>query len=146
MKAATVTFSMFLAGCAAGPIRLAQPEEAKAVEVEIRHAEAKRDDDMNHGYMTYYDVGPGACGYNDSGKGNTDNIVAVSSALMSGQGAGKACDRKIAIKANGKEVTAVVRDKCPSCHADAIDVSEKVFRDLIGDLGVGKTEVSWAFI
>ncbi|KAK4187177.1 hypothetical protein QBC35DRAFT_552565 [Podospora australis] len=151
MRTATVTFAMFLAGCMANLIKLAQPEKFQVVDIEIGHAGseeavAKSDAEVNHRHMTYYGVSLGACGHDDSGKGTTDNIVAVLSALMSGQGVGEACGRTISIKANGKETTAVVRGKCPSCPAEGIDISEKVFMDLIGDLGVGRTEVSWAFV
>ncbi|KAK0662981.1 RlpA-like double-psi beta-barrel-protein domain-containing protein-containing protein [Cercophora samala] len=159
MKTSAVSFAMFVAGALASPINMnmaraeQQVEVPAAVKIQLRHTEfaAKRDGDDNsynrHGHMTYYEVGPGACGHDDSGKGDTHNIVAVSSALMSGQGAGDACGRKIAIKGHdGKEVTAVVRDKCPSCLPGGIDVSPKVFKELAGNLDVGKTEVSWTFI
>ncbi|KAK0719095.1 RlpA-like double-psi beta-barrel-protein domain-containing protein-containing protein [Apiosordaria backusii] len=161
MKTSAVSFAMFVAGALASPINMnmaraeqqQQVEVPAAVKIQLRHTEfaARRDGrDTNfdrHGHMTYYEVGLGACGHDDSGKGDIDNIVAVSSALMNGHGAGDACDRKIAIKGHGgKEVTAVVRDKCPSCPPGGIDVSPKVFRELAGNLDVGKTEVSWTFI
>ncbi|KAK4178002.1 RlpA-like double-psi beta-barrel-protein domain-containing protein-containing protein [Triangularia setosa] len=159
MKTSAVSFAMFIAGTPASPISMniahAEQQQVKvpaALKIQLRHTElaARRGDDNNynrHGHMTYYEVGPGACGHNDSGKGDTHNIVAVSSALMSGQGAGDACGRKITIKAHdGKKVTAIVRDKCPSCPPGGIDVSAKVFKELAGNLDVGKTEVSWTFI
>ncbi|ATY65607.1 speract/scavenger receptor domain-containing protein [Cordyceps militaris CM01] len=100
----------------------------------------------NSGDITYYAVGLGACGEDDSGKDKTENIVALSSKLMGAQSNGNPmCDKTITIFGNGKSVQAKVRDKCPSCEPGSIDVSEKAFLDLFGDLGVGRTKVTWSF-
>jgi expansin (peptidoglycan-binding protein) len=102
--------------------------------------------DRNHGAMTYYEVGVGACGHDDSGKGDSENIVAMSSALM-GSGSGEYCGRKVRIQGkDGTAVMATVRDKCPSCEPDELDVSNKVFKEVVGNLGVGRSKVSWSFV
>ncbi|KAK4167630.1 RlpA-like double-psi beta-barrel-protein domain-containing protein-containing protein [Cladorrhinum sp. PSN259] len=127
------------------------PNEVTITSARSSNCQQQHDTNTKHntyrGHMTYYDVGPGACGHDDSGKGGSHNIVALSAALMPSSGGGKMCGRKISIKGgNGKEVTATVRDKCPSCPKSGIDVSEKVFREIAGDLGLGRTEVEWSFV
>lgn len=156
MKTVAIPFVMFLASCVAVPVKMdGQPAAAaaKVEEVVINLARKRQDDNSNNnnnnyrGRMTYYDVGLGACGDDDSGLGDTHNIVAVSSSLMPGSGGGDMCGKKISIKgSNGKEVTATIRDKCPSCPEGGIDVSQKVFKEITGDLGVGKTEVTWTIL
>ncbi|KAK0704629.1 RlpA-like double-psi beta-barrel-protein domain-containing protein-containing protein [Lasiosphaeris hirsuta] len=141
-----IPLAALLACTLATPINLAPstPDTIGASDVDKRGNKPH-----HHGDMTYYEVGMGACGHDDSGKGNTDYIVAVSAGLM-GDGGGdrrSMCGRQVVIKgSNGKQVTATVRDKCPSCEDGALDVSEKVFKDVVGDLGVGKTEVSWSIV
>lgn len=98
------------------------------------------------GDITYYAVGLGACGEDDSGKDNSDNIVALSSALMGAQSNGNPkCGQTITIYGNGKSVQATVRDKCPGCDLNSIDVSEKVYKELWGGLGSGRQRISWSF-
>ncbi|TQV94976.1 hypothetical protein V2A60_009946 [Cordyceps javanica] len=98
------------------------------------------------GEITYYAVGLGACGQDDSGKDNTDNIVALSSQLMGAQSNGNPkCGQTITIHANGKSVQATVRDKCPSCAMGSIDVSEKVYKELFGSLESGRQPMTWSF-
>ncbi|KAK0637381.1 RlpA-like double-psi beta-barrel-protein domain-containing protein-containing protein [Bombardia bombarda] len=93
------------------------------------------------GDMTYYTVGMGACGHDDSGKGDSEYIVAVSESLDT-----DSCGQTVTIQgSNGNSVQGVVRDKCPSCAEGALDVSEKTFKDLIGDLDVGVAQVTWSF-
>ncbi|KAK4465662.1 RlpA-like double-psi beta-barrel-protein domain-containing protein-containing protein [Cladorrhinum samala] len=155
MKTVAITFVMFLASCVAVPLKMdgqpAAAAAAKAEDVMINLAHKRQDDNNNNNYyrgrMTYYNVGLGACGDDDSGLGNTHNIVAISSSLMPAVGGGDMCGKKISIKgSNGKQVTATIRDKCPSCPEGGIDVSEKVFKEIVGDLGVGKTEVTWTIL
>ncbi|KAM3505033.1 hypothetical protein MY11210_008133 [Beauveria gryllotalpidicola] len=100
------------------------------------------------GDITYYAVGPGACGEDDTGKDNTDNIVALSSILMGPlSNTNPMCNKKIKIFANGKSIEATVRDKCPSCTEGSIDVSEKVFKFLSdGSLEAGRRPCSWSWV
>ena len=97
------------------------------------------------GEVTHYTVGLGACGFDDSGKDRTDYIVALSHNLMtSGTWPDAQCGKKVTLSYGGKSVVAEIRDKCPSCPPGAIDVSEKTFLDLFGDLGIGRARgVSW---
>ncbi|KAM3519910.1 hypothetical protein NHJ13051_007181 [Beauveria bassiana] len=87
-----------------------------------------------------------ACGPDDTGKDNTDNIVALSSKLMGPlSNNNPMCNKKINIFANGKSIDATVRDKCPSCAEGSIDVSEKVYKFLFGSLDSGREKMSWSF-
>ncbi|KAK0720603.1 RlpA-like double-psi beta-barrel-protein domain-containing protein-containing protein, partial [Lasiosphaeris hirsuta] len=98
------------------------------------------------GEITYYALGLGACGFDDSGKDYTQNIVALSHELMGTQSNGNPyCDRTITVSYKGKTTTAVVRDKCMGCAIDNIDGSEKLFTDLGEPLGTGRYTVDWWF-
>lgn len=98
------------------------------------------------GQITYYTVGMGACGWNDTGKDHSENIVAISKDKMGTQSNGNPmCGKKITIHANGKTTKATVRDKCMGCAPNNIDVSEKVFKELYGSLDGGRMPVSWSF-
>ena len=98
------------------------------------------------GEITYYAVGLGACGKDDSGKDNSANIVALSKDMMGTQSnSNPMCGKTITIYANGKSTTATVRDKCMGCPKNSIDVSEKVYKELYGSLGSGRMPVSWSF-
>jgi hypothetical protein len=108
------------------------------------------------GMMTYYAVGPGSCGYDDSGADNTKNIVAISTTYFHEiGGAGTSlgvdqpnnsmCDKTITVYAGDQSVDCVIRDSCPSCGKYDIDVSEKAFLALFGSLDAGKVKVSWTY-
>ncbi|KAH6986101.1 RlpA-like double-psi beta-barrel-protein domain-containing protein-containing protein [Ilyonectria sp. MPI-CAGE-AT-0026] len=98
------------------------------------------------GEITYYTVGLGACGFDDTGKDLTENIVALSHLVMGTQSNGNPmCGQTITVKANGKTATATVRDKCMGCDYDNIDVTEKLFAELWGGLGKGRGPVEWSF-
>ncbi|KAH8743410.1 RlpA-like double-psi beta-barrel-protein domain-containing protein-containing protein, partial [Diaporthe sp. PMI_573] len=97
------------------------------------------------GDLTYYMLGLGACGEDDTGRDMTANIVAMSAEVMGLQSNDNPmCGRKIKIYnlANGKASTGVIRDKCPGCEKGSIDVSQKLFEEL-GDLVEGRIAVSW---
>ncbi|KAL2023125.1 hypothetical protein VTK56DRAFT_3731 [Thermocarpiscus australiensis] len=98
------------------------------------------------GDLTFFALGLGSCGFDDSGKDLTDNIVAVSSALMGGVSNGNPmCGKTITVTANGKSVQATVHDKCPSCARGDIDASEKMFVELFGSKDVGRGKIKWWF-
>lgn len=97
------------------------------------------------GDLTYYQVGLGACGEDDSGKDMSENIVAMSAATMGSQSNGNPmCGKTIKIynNANGKSSTGIIRDKCPGCVDGSIDVSQKLFEEL-ADLADGRIDISW---
>jgi hypothetical protein len=99
-----------------------------------------------HGDLTYYAVGLGACGFDDSGKDHTENIVAVSHLLMGTQSNGNPfCGKTITVSYGGKKVQATVRDKCMGCEKEAIDCTEKMFLELFGSLDKGRGSVEWWF-
>ncbi|GJC79465.1 allergen Asp f7 [Colletotrichum liriopes] len=103
--------------------------------------------EVHSGDLTYYAVGLGACGEDDSGKDQTENIVAISHLVMGAQSNGNPyCGKKVKITVNGKTTTATVRDKCMGCKAEDIDVSEKCFLEMFDSLGVGRQTVEWSFI
>ncbi|POR34660.1 Allergen Asp f 7 [Tolypocladium paradoxum] len=98
------------------------------------------------GEITYYDVGMGACGYDDSDKGLTENIVAIAVGRMGDKSNGnELCNQTITIHANGKSTTAKVRDKCMGCKPQDIDVSRKVYLDLWGGYDTGRMPCTWEF-
>jgi hypothetical protein len=78
--------------------------------------------DVKTGDLTYYTVGMGACGEDDTGKDETENIVALSHLLMGTVSNGNPmCGKTITISSGGKTVVATVKDKCMGCAIDAID-------------------------
>ncbi|KAG6294076.1 hypothetical protein E4U09_002729 [Claviceps aff. purpurea] len=98
------------------------------------------------GDITYYAVGMGACGHDDSGKDNSENIVALSHLMMGTQSNGNPmCGKTITIYGNGRSTTATILDKCMGCNHDDIDVSEKVYKELYGSLDSGRMPISWSF-
>jgi expansin (peptidoglycan-binding protein) len=104
--------------------------------------------DFQTGDLTYYAVGLGACGEDDTGRDMSANIVAMSSEVMGFRSNDNPmCGKPIQIynSANGKVSTGVVRDKCPSCKRGSIDVSQKLFEEL-GDLAQGRIPISWAWV
>ncbi|MGM3346954.1 RlpA-like double-psi beta-barrel domain-containing protein, partial [Bacillus cereus group sp. BC23] len=53
------------------------------------------------------------------------------------------CGKGVIIKVGGREVKAVVQDKCQACGINDIDVSQKVFREVFGSLALGRGKVEW---
>ncbi|KAG6015873.1 hypothetical protein E4U43_004651 [Claviceps pusilla] len=101
---------------------------------------------IHKGDLTYYAIGLGACGEDDSGKDNTANIVALSHLLMGSQSNGNPmCGKTVTIHGNGKSTSAVVRDKCMGCKMEDLDVSEKVYKELYGSLDSGRMPITWSF-
>ncbi|KAK7756034.1 hypothetical protein SLS62_001977 [Diatrype stigma] len=105
------------------------------------------------GDITYYTVGMGACGYDDTGADDSENIVAmpvgmwtaVSTATNLGvdMPAHPWCDKSITITANGKSIQAKIRDQCPGCSGGSIDVTAHAFEALFGSLDGGRESVEW---
>lgn len=100
----------------------------------------------HHGEITYFNIGPGACGLDFQGQDETVNILALSHLLMGTLSNNNPyCGKTVMIRANGRETTATVQDKCMGCAIDNIDVSRKVFRELFDSLDRGRAEVEWWF-
>lgn len=94
--------------------------------------------------MTYYTPGTGACGDINS---ESDHVVALSPGQYGSCGNPNDCpncDRTVKIHYGGKTATATVKDKCPGCSGDSIDVSPAVFKEL-ASLDKGRVQVTWEF-
>ncbi|KAH8093159.1 RlpA-like double-psi beta-barrel-protein domain-containing protein-containing protein [Cristinia sonorae] len=94
------------------------------------------------GRGTWFNVGLGNCGQWNS---NSDPIVAISKSLYD-QNGGSNCGQWLTITntANGKTANGYVRDSCPSCGYNDIDLSPSLFQKL-GSLDTGVLKVSWHF-
>ncbi|KAJ2970584.1 hypothetical protein NQ176_g8122 [Zarea fungicola] len=95
------------------------------------------------GQASYYtpNGGQGACG----GKGlqNNDLIVALPSKAYAG---GKNCNKKINVTFNGKTVQGTVKDLCPGCPQNQIDLSEGYFKRFGStDIGILKP-LTWTVV
>jgi hypothetical protein len=98
------------------------PSPVIAAPAAVATSSSKAGADTKTGDLTYYTVGLGACGEDDSGKDNTENIVALSHLLMGTQSNGNPfCGKTITISYGGKQVVATVKDKCMGCALNNID-------------------------
>lgn len=123
-----------------------KPETPKPEEPETPEYEAPSSGGGHDGVLTYYDLGMGACGFDDSGADMSEYIVALSHVTMGEQSNGNPlCDKKVNVSANGKTITATVRDKCMGCKAGEIDGSRKVIMELFGTTDGGRVPVTWDF-
>lgn len=105
--------------------------------------------------MTYYTIGLGSCGFDDSGLDLTKPVVAIDYHLWDSvstltsygidQPAHPFCNQEITIKYNGQTTTGIVRDRCGGCVENAIDVAETIFDDLVGGTTAGRVDVEWYF-
>jgi hypothetical protein len=125
---------------------VAEPSTVAAAPAAAQSASTKSGADTRTGDLTYYTVGLGACGEDDTGKDNTDNIVALSHLLMGEQSNGNPyCGKTITISYGGKTIQATVKDKCMGCAMNNIDVSTIAFTTLMGSTDVGRHAVDWWF-
>jgi len=94
------------------------------------------------GRGTWFDVGLGACGYENV---NSDYIVAISHDIY---GDGGNCNQWIHITntQTGDVAYGQTRDECMGCDATAIDMSPSLFQALGADLGEGVLNVEWHFM
>ncbi|CAE6404371.1 unnamed protein product [Rhizoctonia solani] len=93
------------------------------------------------GRATWFHAGLGNCGSWD----NDDTpIIAVSSAMYK---QGGNCNQWVEVvnTANGKKVYAKMRDSCPPCGYDDIDLSPKAFKAL-APMSQGVFTASWHFM
>lgn len=98
------------------------------------------------GDLTYFTLGVGSCGFDDTGLDMTENYVALSGALLGAQSNGNPlCGKTITISANGKKAKATVRDKCPPCALGSVDASQKLFLELFGSTDGGREKITWTF-
>lgn len=94
------------------------------------------------GRGTWYYPGLGNCGYTDD---SNDDVVAMSKAFYDNNG-GSNCNQWIQIKntKNGKVAYGKMRDSCPGCGYNDLDMSPAVFKQL-GTLDQGVLSISWHF-
>ncbi|KAK0488458.1 riboflavine-aldehyde-forming enzyme, partial [Armillaria novae-zelandiae] len=92
------------------------------------------------GDATWYtpNGGLGACG---TPLQNSDHIVALSTAQYAG---GANCGRVIRVSYKGRYVDVTVRDLCPGCGNNGIDLSSSAFQQL-ATLDVGRIQVNWDY-
>lgn len=129
---------------AASPVT--DPTTAAAAPAAVETSSSGSGADKHTGDLTYYTVGMGACGEDDSGKDMKENIVALSHLLMGEKSNGNPyCGRTITISYGGKTIQAIVKDKCMGCALDNIDVSTIAFTSLMGSTDVGRHAVDWWF-
>ena len=100
------------------------------------------------GSMTFYnDVGFGACG--TPVNASTDMLVAVSFQWWTAANPNNdpLCQGiSVQVTYNGTTITVPVRDKCPSCDATHIDLSQPAFAQL-APLSVGVVSgITWQFV
>ncbi|KAJ8597479.1 barwin-like endoglucanase [Rhizopogon salebrosus TDB-379] len=92
------------------------------------------------GQGTWYEVGLGACGYDDT---DSESIVAISAQIY---GSGGYCNQTVYITNtdNGQTATGEVRDECESCDSGSLDMSPSLFEQL-STLDTGVIPISWYF-
>lgn len=100
------------------------------------------------GQMTYYNAGGyGACG--DVVDAATEDLVAVSHEWWTTDDPNEdpICDGvSVEVSYGGKSITVPVRDQCPSCAADHLDLSQTAFEQL-APLEKGLVQgITWKFV
>ena len=101
---------------------------------------------VHHGTATYYnDADTGACG--TALNAASQNLVAVSPVYWTTANPNNdpVCGLKVQVTFQGKSLTVPVRDKCPSCAAGHIDLSQPAFAQLAA-LAKGVITVDWKFV
>ncbi|KAK0484321.1 RlpA-like double-psi beta-barrel-protein domain-containing protein-containing protein [Armillaria luteobubalina] len=95
------------------------------------------------GQATYFYLGVGNCGDDDTGK-DSDFIVALDSTTY---GSGEYCNTYVSITdtTTGETQKGLVRDSCPSCSVGSIDMSTGLFTALHGSTDAGVFAISWEF-
>ncbi|ESK95821.1 non-catalytic module family expn protein [Moniliophthora roreri MCA 2997] len=94
------------------------------------------------GRGTWFNVGEGNCGGWDT---NDHHIVAIGKHLYD-QNHGSNCGQWVTITntKNNKVAHGLVRDSCPSCSDDDLDMSPSLFQ-LLGSLDEGVLPIAWHF-
>lgn len=92
------------------------------------------------GDLTFFNPGLGACGGTN---GDNDLITAISAKLFDDQ---PLCGRTIRVSKNGRSADVKIVDRCEGCKEFDLDLSPAAFKDVVGDLGVGRTTGSWKLL
>jgi hypothetical protein len=108
------------------------------------------DGGVQTGSFTYFEVGRGACGQDSTGQDETGNIVSLSkvlfdAAMIDGNtNNNPLCGRTITIEGPyGKTSHGTVLDRCEGCEGSDVDVSRKMFKEILGTLDEGRIPVKW---
>lgn len=98
------------------------------------------------GTASYYnDTGYGACGTWINAA--TEWLVAAPAALWTSPNPNNdpLCRKSIRVTHNGRTITVPIKDKCPSCPSNKIDLSQPAFAHF-ANTGVGIIAVSWEIV
>ena len=98
------------------------------------------------GVATYYnDAGYGACGTRINAA--TELLVAAPAALWTTPNPNNdpLCRKSIRVTHNGRTITVPIKDKCPSCASNKIDLSQPAFSRL-ADTSLGIISVTWEIV
>ncbi|MFF5568442.1 RlpA-like double-psi beta-barrel domain-containing protein [Streptomyces sp. NPDC012623] len=97
------------------------------------------------GQATWYNTGLGACGrYNN----DSELVVAVSATVYGtypNPNNSPVCGRQLNVTGPLGAVTVTVVDRCGACGTNDVDLSPAAF-SRIGDLNVGRIDVSWDWV
>jgi rare lipoprotein A (peptidoglycan hydrolase) len=93
----------------------------------------------------YNDAGYGACGTQINAA--TQMLVAAPAALWTTPNPNNdpLCRKSIRVTYNGKTITVPIKDKCPSCPSNKIDLSQPAFSSL-ANTSVGIINVTWQIV
>jgi len=129
---------LILAACAIGFTSAALPPRSPA-RWSSRHKALQPLQKRASGQFTYFAVGQGACG-----KQNTDNdfIVALNTPSWAG---GSHCFETVTITINGKTARAQVVDRCVSCGPEDLDFSPGLFHYFGGTEAQGVMHGTWYY-
>ena len=98
------------------------------------------------GTASYYnDAGYGACGTKINAA--TELLVAAPAALWTTPNPNNdpLCRKSIRVTYNGRTITVPIKDKCPSCASNKIDLSQPAFSRL-ANTSVGIINVTWQIV
>ncbi|KAH6610011.1 expansin-like protein [Trichoderma cornu-damae] len=113
---------------------LALTTSAAPAEAEARAAAA------HTGSITWYNTGLGACGHNNN---DGELVAAVSHSLYDRE---RPCGRKLRVTYKGRSVVVTVVDRCDGCAENDVDLSPAAFRNVIGDMGIGRATANWNWV
>ncbi|WP_329790474.1 cysteine/serine endopeptidase inhibitor [Lentzea sp. DG1S-22] len=98
------------------------------------------------GTASYYnDAGYGACGTQINAA--TEMLVAAPAALWTSPNPNNdpLCRKSIRVTHNGRTITVPIKDKCPSCPSNKIDLSQPAFASL-ANTSLGIISVTWEIV
>jgi hypothetical protein len=102
-------------------------------------------DGLQHGYLTWYEVGIGACGYTNQA---SDFVCAVSHTIFDSMAQGSnpndnpICNSSIKLIHDEESIDVSVVDRCVGCEPSHLDVSPRVFQRF-SNLKTRKIQVNW---